>query len=239
MLKSGRASTTGNTVTATNRPSARKLSLFIVCLFAIWSVRATFLYAIDTSIGPDALRTVYSVSVKLILWVLPAFGYVYWVRHASPFHYLGISVMPSAGKWLKYLGVIVLFLGAQVAFATIVGGKPLSPAGISVAITLPGVLAFVVSPFLEELLFRGLLLHELAELLPRCGANVLTSLLFVGIHLPFWLAHGGPSATMLTNTAAVFIFSLLAGWLYLDSASIWPSTLAHIANNCVAALLAS
>ena len=224
-------------MTTTSRPPAVELLLFVVCLFAIWSVRATFLYAIDESIAPDSLRTIYSVSVKLILWVLPAFGYVYWVRRAAPFRYLGLSVMPSAGKWLKYLVVIGLFLGAQVAFAILMGEKTLPLAGISVSITLPGVLSFVVAPFLEELLFRGLLLHELAELLPRWGANLLTSLLFVGIHLPFWLSHGGASGALLTNTAGVFIFSLLAGWLYLDSSSIWPPTVAHIANNCVAALL--
>jgi membrane protease YdiL (CAAX protease family) len=224
-------------MTATNRPSAKKLSLFIVCFFAIWSVRATFLYAIDESIAPDSLRNVYSVTVKLILWVLPAVGYACWVRHASPFRYLGLSVMPSAGKWLKYLVVIGLFLSAQVAFPSILDGKTPSLAGISVSITLSGMLSFVVSPFLEELLFRGLLLHELAALLPRWVANLLASLLFAGIHLPFWLSHGGLSAMMLTNTAGVFIFSLLAGWLYLDSSSIWPPTVAHIANNCVAALL--
>ena len=225
-------------MTNTKRRSAAELLLFIVCFFAIWSVRATFLYAIDESIVPDGLRTVYSVSVKLILWVLPAFGYVCWVRNASPFRYLGISVMPSARKWLKYLVVIGLFLSAQVAFQSIVRGNAPSLAGISVSITLSGILSFVVSPFLEELLFRGLLLHELAALLPRWVANLLASLLFAGIHLPFWLSHGGLSATMLTNTAGVFIFSLLAGWLYLDSSSIWPPTVAHIANNCVAALLA-
>ena len=239
MLNSGGASTTGNTAAATNRPSARKLSLFIVCLFAIWSVRATVLYAIDESIAPEGLRTAYSVSVKLILWVLPAFGYVLWVRHASPFRYLGLSVMPSAGKWLKYLVVIGLFLGAQVAFETVAGGKVPSLAGISVAITLPGVLSLVVAPFLEELLFRGLILHELVAPLPRWIANLLTSLLFAGIHLPFWLSHGGVSGPLLANTAGVFIFSLLAGWLYLDSSSIWPPAVAHIANNCFAALLIS
>jgi|WetSurMetagenome_2_1015567.scaffolds.fasta_scaffold71292_2 uncharacterized protein len=226
-------------MTATNRPSAKKLSLFIVCLFAIWSVRATFLYAIDESIALESLRTVYSVSVKLILWALPAFGYVCWVRRAPPFRYLGISVMPSARKWLKYLVVIGVFLSAQVAFQSIMGGKAPSLAGISFSITLSGMLSFVVSPFLEELLFRGLLLHELAELMPRWGANVLTSLLFAGIHLPFWLSHDGMSGALLANTAGVFIFSLLAGWLYLDSSSIWPPTVAHIANNCVAALLMS
>ena len=224
-------------MTTTKRRSAVELLLFIVCLFAIWSVRAIFLYAIDESIASDSLRTVYSITVKLILWVLPAFGYVYWVRHASPTRYLGISIMPSARQWIKYLVVIGLFLGAQVAFATIVGGKALSLAGISVSITLSGMLSLAVSPFLEELLFRGLLLHELAELLPRRVANLLTSLLFAGIHLPFWLSHGGMSGALLANTAGVFIFSLLAGWLYLDSSSIWPPTVAHIANNCVAALL--
>ena len=224
-------------MTTTKRRSAVELFLFILCLFAIWSARATFLYAIDESIAPEGLRTVYSVTVKLILWVLPAFGYVFWVRRVSPIRYLGIAVMPSARKWLKYLVVIGLFLSAQVAFQSIVGGKAPTLAGISISITLPGVLTFVVSPFLEELLFRGLLLHELAELLPRWSANLLTSLLFAGIHLPFWLSHDGMSGALLTNTAGVFIFSLLAGWLYLDSASIWPPTLAHIANNCVAALL--
>jgi uncharacterized protein len=222
-------------MTTTKRRSAVELLLFVLCLFAIWSVRATFLYAIDASIRPDALRTVYSVSVKLILWVLPAFGYVYWVRHASPFRYLGISVMPPARKWLKYLVVIGLFLSAQIAFQSIVGENAPSLAGIS--ITLSGILSFVVSPFLEELLFRGLLLQELAALLPRWGANLLTSLLFAGIHLPFWLSHGGMSGALLATTAGVFIFSLLAGWLYLDSSSIWPPTVAHIANNWVAALL--
>ena len=67
---------------------------------------------------------------------------------------------------------------------------------------------------------------------------LLTSLLFAGIHLPFWLSHGGLSATMLTNAGGVFLFSLLAGWLRsVDSTSIWPLTLAHIANNCLAIVL--
>ena len=221
------------------RRSARKILLFIAGFFAVWTVRATYLYAIDESITTDALRTVYSVTVKLILWAATACGFAYWVRHASPIRYLGLSLMPSAGKWIKYLVVIGLFLSAQVTFEAIVGGKAPSLAGIAVSMTLPGVLTWVVSPFLEELLFRGLLLHELADLLPCWGANLLTSLLFVGIHLPFWLSHGGLNGILLANMGGVFIFSLLAGWLYLDSSSIWPPTLAHIANNCLAALLAA
>ena len=55
--------------------------------------------------------------------------------------------------------------------------------------------------------------------------------------MPFWSAHGGVSGALMADTAGVFICSLLAGWLYLDSSSIWPPTLAHIANNYIAALL--
>ena len=150
-------------MTTTKRRSAVELFLFILCLFAISSVRATVLYAIDESIASDSLRTVYSVTIKLILWALPAFGYVYWVRRAPPSATWGYPSCHRPGNGSNTLVVIGLFLGAQVAFATVVGGKTLSPAGISIAITLPGVLSLVVAPFLEELLFRGLLLHELAS----------------------------------------------------------------------------
>jgi hypothetical protein len=211
--------------------------MFFVCFFVVWSIRAIFLYAIDESLAQGAPRTAYSLAVKLLLWGVLAFGYALWVRRRSPCRYLGIAVMPSARQWLKYLIIIGLFLGAQVGFETIAGGRQLSLTGVHAAFMLPDLLAIAASAFLEELLFRGLLLHELAELLPHWGAILLTSLLFAAIHLPFWLSHGGLSTTMLTNTVGVFIFSLLAGWLYLDSSSIWPPTVAHIANNCVAILL--
>jgi membrane protease YdiL (CAAX protease family) len=54
-----------------------------------------------------------------------------------------------------------------------------------------GLLSFVASPLLEELLFRGFVLKELLSLLPLAFANALTSLLFVAAHVPYWLSHGG------------------------------------------------
>jgi hypothetical protein len=37
----------------------------------------------------------------------------------------------------------------------------------------------------------------------------------------------------------VFLFSLLACWLYAKSASVWPAVAAHAANNLLAAMLVS
>jgi uncharacterized protein len=219
------------------RRSAIALVLFVVGFFGVWSLRATYFYAIDEALAPGTPRTLYSLAVKLLLWGVPAFGYALWVRRQSPFRYLGLAAMPPGRQWVRYLLILGLFLSAQMGFEVFVGGKRLALSGAQTAFTLPALLALVTSAFLEELLFRGVFLHELAALLPRWSANLLTSLLFVAIHLPFWLSHGGLSAAMLANSGGVFVFSLLAGWLYLDRSSIWPPTLAHIANNCVAALL--
>ncbi len=221
----------------TTRRPAREFLLFIAGFFAIWTVRATALYVVDDAIASDALRAIYSIAVKLLLWAAPACGFAYWVRRASPCRYLGLSAMPSARQWALYLAVIGAFLGAMVGFEAITGGNKLSLAGISLAVTLPGLLSTIVSPVVEEVLFRGLFLKELTELVPRWTANLLTSLLFAAIHLPFWLSHGGLSAAVAARAAGVLIFSLLAGWLYVRSSSIWPSSVAHIANNCVAMLL--
>ena len=145
--------------------------------------------------------------------------------------------MPSIRQWVLCLIVTGLFLGAVVGFEIVLGSKALSLTVRSFSLTIAGLLFTFVSPLLEEILFRGLLLKELSGLLPGWGGNLLTSLLFVGIHLPFWLSHGRLTEAMLANAIGVLFFGLVAGWLYLQSASIWPPLLAHIANNCVAALL--
>lgn len=224
-------------MTTTQRRAAVEISLFIVSLFIVWSVRATWLYAVDEAIASDTQRTVYSNLVKALLWVGPAFAFARWLRHASPWRYLGLSVAPSARQWARCLILTGLFLGLSVGLETLSGRKALSLAGFSLSITLSDLLFTFLSPLLEEILFRGLILHELSGLMPGWAANLLTSLLFVGIHLPFWLSHEGFTTAVLSNSIGVFAFSLLAGWLYLSSASIWPPLLAHIANNTLAALL--
>ena len=88
-----------------------------------------------------------------------------------------------------------------------------------------------------KILFRGFVLKELLGFLPLAGANVLASVLFVAAHLPYWISHGGLTPARLETCGGIFFFSLLAGWLFAKSGSIWPSTLAHTANNLLASVL--
>ncbi|MGO8931596.1 MAG: lysostaphin resistance A-like protein [Limisphaerales bacterium] len=219
------------------RKPALSLSLFLAVFFVLWTIRATLCYSVDDSIASPTSRAAYANLLKLAVWVLPAAAFAYWFRGAPPAKYLGLSVFPSRRYWGLCLAVAVIFLLAVTLFEFTIGRKSFSGASLS---SLPAVLALLqllLSPLLEELLFRGLVMKELMSLLPISLATVVTSLLFVGAHLPFWLSHGGLTLAMMANAFGVFVFSVVACSLFAMTKSIWPPTFAHIANNILSSLL--
>jgi membrane protease YdiL (CAAX protease family) len=218
----------------TNRRKIALLGSFMAGFFALWTFRATSLYAIDEAIASPILRALYSNMVKLLIWVLPAVGFVYWGEGTSPTKYLGLVHLPQPDQWRPCLLATAAFLVATAAFELSVAGKAISLAPLTLP---PLIIGLISSPLFEEILFRGLVLKELMSLLPLTFANMFTSVLFVAAHLPYWLSHGGLTRSMMANCAGIFLFSLLAGWLFARSKSIWPPTLAHIANNLLASLL--
>lgn len=201
--------------------------------FVLWSLRATVLYFIDESISSDLWRTTYSSAVKAALWLGPAFAYVWWIRRAPALNYLGVSAKASAREWGVAAGATLLFLGAVVTFEVLLGGK-------TVQISSPAAFALLflaISALIEELLFRGLVLHELSRDFQHVTANVITALLFAGVHWPYWLWSRGLGVGLIADSVGVFLASLLFGWIYLRTRSIWPCYVAHVANNVVAGFL--
>lgn len=129
--------------------------------------------------------------VKFTLWVIPAVGFVSWARRARSVRYLGISVSPTNRQWILSLTVTILLLCGVIGLETSVGMKTLSFSGLHFSTTVVGLLFFFLSPLMEEILFRGLVTKEFLIILPSWGANLVASLFFVGVHLPYWLSHGG------------------------------------------------
>lgn len=81
--------------------------------------------------------------------------------------------------------------------------------------------AIVLAPIAEELFFRGLLQTWLVNVLgSRCAAIALASLVFGAIHF------GQPHAV-----AALFVLSVLMGYAYERTGSLWPSVMIHAAFN--------
>jgi CAAX protease family protein len=223
----------------TRRTRWLQLAVFLAAFFLVWTLRATVFYAVDEAIASPVARTAYSDLLKLLLWVLPAAAFARVLRRQPPARYLGLSVWPGGRDWLLCLAVVVAFLLASGLGTMALGGKPPSIAGLATLPVALLVLRVALMPLLEELLFRGLVLNELLALLPRYRAIVLASVLFVGTHVPYWLSHRGLSWPLLEDTLGVFVFSLVACWLFARTRSIWPPTVAHIANNLVAATLAA
>ena len=85
-------------------------------------------------------------------------------------------------------------------------------------VVLVFVMIVIVPPFCEEFLFRGLVL---GNLLPY-GKGVA----IVGSALLFGAMHQNFSQFLYTTAAGI-----LLGYLYVESRSIWPSTLVHMLNN--------
>lgn len=79
-------------------------------------------------------------------------------------------------------------------------------------------LLVLVGPFVEEVLFRGLMFHRVAARFGVRRAAVATSLAFAVLHL---------------NPFGILAFGLMLNVLYLRTRSLWTCIVAHALNNLV------
>jgi membrane protease YdiL (CAAX protease family) len=80
----------------------------------------------------------------------------------------------------------------------------------------------VIAPFLEEMLFRGIILRSFLAHYSPAKAIVASSVLFALIHLNIYQIPGA------------FIIGCFLGWVYYKSRSLWPCIYAHAVNNAAA-----
>ena len=91
---------------------------------------------------------------------------------------------------------------------------------------------FFVAPFVEEVVFRGCVLQRATRYTGFWRANLLSSALFLAIHLPGWGFAGFPAAgALLSALAFVFALSLLLGYLLKRTQSLWSCVVVHTASN--------
>lgn len=83
----------------------------------------------------------------------------------------------------------------------------------------------VVSPFVEELIFRGILLKMFASSCGIFAASIITSVLFS-------ITHGNISEAVYT-----FILGILLAVVRVKSTSLWSAVLLHLAFNITGAVL--
>lgn len=133
------------------------------------------------------------------------------------------------------LGVVVLLAGGALT-QWLAGPHPVhqdvalmaGKVSLDMRILL-ALLVVCVAPFVEELVFRGVLLSGLASRMPVGWAIVLSALIFGCVHLPDFGFAWYP-------VPALVLLGIASAWLRIRTRSLWPSITLHATNNLVASL---
>ena len=211
------------------------LPIYIAVFLLVWSLRATVFIHIDESIESAAWRNVYSNVVKFAVWVLPAL-ITLRVWGLRPLIYTKLTTrLDKRGSILGAI-VAVVWLSLVVLVAAV-----LSHRSVETILLQPEWLSILIgvffSPICEEILFRGFFLNQLNESFSFRKSSVLSALLFMLVHWPYWVSKFGFSAGVIKDSINVVLLGCLFGWLMKKSNSLWPAIGMHIANNFLSGLI--
>jgi len=168
--------------------------------------------------------------LKPLVWLLPAFWLVRRVEQ-QPLSSLGLTkkrLSPSI-YWGIGLGLVFALEGFLTNIVKYKGLNLIS-LGYSSA-TFLGLLAIsLVTAFTEETVFRGYLFHRLWQIWQKEWlANIVSSFLFVLIHLPIGVfVLGYNPMVMLAYLFFVFIFAFGSAFVFGRTQNLLASILLHV-----------
>src|SRR5262249_40593412 len=163
------------------------------------------------------------ICLRLLVWVAPVFSYLRYVDDVEPLGYLKLRSNLVRGVAVAVLLTTINLLGSVARFGV--------PHLSMERVTWNSVLGTsVLVGFLEEIPYRGFMLQKLAERTGFWRANLSTSLLFLAIHLPGWIALDHLRAGAM---ASVFLLGVVLAIAFKYADSLWAPILAHSANDCL------
>lgn len=157
------------------------------------------------------------VLVRVVLWVIPCAIYLHSQHGRRALSPLRLNLPPTVSHWVAALGLIT---ATSLAVSIDVARKSRSDiASVWGQLLRELSFAFPATPLFEELVFRGVILSELLVLFGVVSsqsalavvrarfwlANLLSSLVFTGLHWPWWIYTDGiASPEMWMKSAGVF-----------------------------------
>lgn len=204
------------------RPPFAPVLAYVVLFHLAWIAWPFFVYPRLTAIGNGTLAyALLNISIRLLLWVTPVFLYLCRVDRVDPLEYLRLTHHVRRGVIVAAFVTLVNFAGSLARFG--------APHPSMESLTWNSVLgtSFFVG-FIEEVPYRGFLLQKFSERIGFWAATLLTSLLFVAIHVPGWIAL---QVLTVDRAASIFIFAVVMAVVFRYSGSLWAPIIAHSANN--------
>ena len=219
------------------RLTTSAFAIYLGAFFLVWSLRATVFIQIDEGIESAVWKSVYSNSIKFIVWVAPVFITLTFLR-MRPLRYLKLTTPIDKRGLLIGAIVTLVWYSLVVLGESIIQHRSIAEMLAARSPEWLGILAGVFfSPIWEEILFRGFFLNRLNESMGFWKSNLVASFLFMLAHWPYWVSKFGFSGGVLKDSVNVFLLGCLFGLLMKKTNSLWPAIGAHIANNFLSGLI--
>ena len=168
----------------------------------------------------------YWLTAKLVIWIVPAL----WLLRLSNRSLRKVFNFPQWKGWLIWGGGIGLLIALTGIIPNYLQGNDLLPTQFS----FPLLNLLVVAPILEEFLMRGAIQGNLQGRYSSWRANVITSVMFVILHIPGWYFMGvlwDNLTQPLGGALSIFLVSLGFGYATHRSQSVMGGVLSHFLNN--------
>ena len=204
------------------RTSFAPFVAYVIAFHLAWIAWPFFIYPRLAALGPATLTyAAVNIGLRLAIWVAPVLLYLRYVDGVRPFDYLKLTRHVRRGLAFAAALTLLNVLGSMLRFG---------PPHLSLErVTWNSVLGTsLLVGFIEEIPYRGFMLQKLAERVGFWTANLITSLLFLAIHLPGWIALGTLRADM---AATVLITGAVLAMAFKYAGSLWAPIVAHSANN--------
>ncbi len=169
---------------------------------------------------------VWWTTMKVLIWVLPALGLVR-LSGRTLRGVFNVANWKGVVLWGGSIGLAVALTGFIPAY---LNGGPILPSAWSI----PLVSILLIAPTFEEFLARGAVLGNLQKGIPFWVANAVSSLMFVGMHIPGWYFMGTLRENMtrpVGGALSILLLGLAFGYAVHKSRSVMGGMLAHFLNN--------
>lgn len=210
------------------RPQLKDMPVGVAAMVAVYALLIGSAFGLKGLDLGGMVRTLLPVLIILSL-VIPTVALVVYMKRRG----LPLGFRPLGRRGWHLVWQVPLAIVASAACTSIVApllsvesSDPSSPVGAGSAFVLFTLGAYLlIGPFLEELVFRRLLMGYLDTVMPAAASVLLTSLVF-------GLMHIAPAAIVYTFFAGL-AFALVTRW----HRSLWAGFILHMCNNVLVQLI--
>jgi uncharacterized protein len=162
--------------------------------------------------------------LRFLVWTLPVFLYLRYIDQVDPIEYLKLRRHWRRGVVIGLVLSVINFLGTMMRFGV--------PHPSMQAITWNSIIGTsILIGFFEEIPYRGFMLQKFEDRWGFWVANLLSSLLFLSIHLPGWISL---HLLKTESVISVFIFGFVMAIIFKYGKSLWGPIITHSLNDCIA-----